>query len=68
MAKWLIVLGALVLFTGIVLQYVPWMFNWIGRLPGDIRIESERSLVLIPITSMIVISVILTLLFNLFSR
>jgi len=38
----------------------------LGRLPGDIRIESERCKVFIPITSMVVLSIILTLLLNLF--
>jgi hypothetical protein len=37
-------------------------------LPGDVRIETERGVVFIPITSMVIISVILTLLFNLFRR
>lgn len=43
-------------------------FDWFGRLPGDIRHEGERSRVFVPITSMIVISVVLTILLNLFLR
>jgi hypothetical protein len=39
-----------------------------GRLPGDIAIEGERGAIYIPIASMIVISVILTVLVNLFWR
>ena len=39
-----------------------------GRLPGDIAIEGERGGVYIPIVTMIVISVILTVLVNLFLR
>ncbi|MCQ4306763.1 DUF2905 domain-containing protein, partial [Pseudomonas stutzeri] len=35
------------------------MLSWFGRLPGDIRIESERSRTFIPITSMIILSVVL---------
>lgn len=31
--------------------------NWFGRLPGDIRIEGTRVHVFIPITSMILLSV-----------
>jgi hypothetical protein len=43
-------------------------FDWLGRLPGDIRLGGERSRVVIPVTSMIVISVVLTILANLFLR
>jgi hypothetical protein len=39
-----------------------------GRLPGDIAIEGERGGIYIPIVTMIVISVILTILANLFLR
>jgi hypothetical protein len=39
-----------------------------GRLPGDIAIEGERGAVYVPIASMIVISVILTIVLNLFVR
>lgn len=39
-----------------------------GRLPGDIAIEGERGAIYIPIASMIVISVILTIVVNFFLR
>ena len=39
-----------------------------GRLPGDIAIEGERGGFYFPIVSMIVVSVILTILANLFLR
>jgi DUF2905 family protein len=39
-----------------------------GRLPGDIAIEGERGGVYIPIVTTIVVSVILTILVNLFLR
>jgi len=43
-------------------------FSWFGRLPGDIRIERETVRVYIPIVSMLVVSVVLTLLLNLLRR
>ena len=39
-----------------------------GRLPGDIAIEGERGGIYIPIATMIVLSLILTVLANLFLR
>ena len=68
MARWLILAGLVLVILGLVLHYVPGIFSWFGRLPGDIRIESERGKFFFPITSMVVISVVLTLLFNLFRR
>ncbi|MFR0309415.1 DUF2905 domain-containing protein, partial [Escherichia coli] len=53
MARWMILAGAVLLLLGIAWHYFPWLLNWFGRLPGDIRIESERSRVFIPITSMV---------------
>jgi uncharacterized protein HemY len=43
-------------------------FGWFGRLPGDVRIETENTRVFIPITSMLVVSVAVTLLLNLLRR
>lgn len=43
-------------------------FSWFGRLPGDIRYEGESSRVFVPITSMLLLSVLLTVLVNLLRR
>lgn len=59
-------LGAVVVVIGLIVAAGG--FDWFGRLPGDIRIKSERSRVFIPITSMIIVSVVLTILANLFLR
>jgi hypothetical protein len=40
----------------------------LGRLPGDVRIEGENGSFYFPITSSILISVILTIVVNLISR
>lgn len=42
--------------------------SWFGRLPGDIRIERDNLRVYVPITSMILVSLVLTLLINLVRR
>lgn len=68
MAKWLIAAGLLLLLLGLILHYVPGLLSWFGKLPGDIRIESERSRTFIPITSMLILSVLLTIVLNLFRR
>jgi hypothetical protein len=55
----IVVVGALVWLGG---------FSWFGRLPGDIRIERETVRIYIPLVSMLIISVVLTLLVNLLRR
>jgi len=42
--------------------------NWFGRLPGDIKYESERVSLYIPIVSMLLISIALSLIFYLIRR
>jgi hypothetical protein len=66
--KILIILGCLILITGLAISYAPWLINWFGKLPGDIHIKNEHSSVFIPITSMVVISLVLSLMLNLFFR
>ena len=68
MARWLMILGVLLLVVGALLHFAPWSLNWFGKLPGDIRIETQSGKVFIPLTSMLIISVVLTVLLNLFRR
>ena len=42
--------------------------GWLGRLPGDIRIERGHSAFYFPIVTCLIISVVLTLLLSLFRR
>lgn len=42
--------------------------SWFGRLPGDIRYESGNVRVYVPIVSMLLVSLVLTLLFSLLRR
>ena len=66
-------IGRLVLVVGIVLVVIGGLAAFgirlpFGRLPGDIAIEGERGGVYIPIVTMIILSVVLTILANLFLR
>ena len=60
----LMAIGAAIVLVGALVRFAPGAFGWFGNLPGDIRIENEASRVYIPITSMIVVSIGLTLLVN----
>lgn len=61
----LMLVGAGIVVLGALVRFAPGLFSWFGNLPGDIRIEGESSRVFIPITSMIVLSVIATVIVNL---
>jgi len=65
MGRWFIAAGILFIVIGLILHFAPWLLNWFGRLPGDIRWEGERSRVYIPVTTMIVVSLVITLIINL---
>ena len=65
--KILIIFGAVLVLLGFAL----WSgvgAGWLGRLPGDIRIERAHSAFYFPIVTCIILSVILSLLFSLFRR
>jgi Zn-dependent protease with chaperone function len=66
--KIIMLFGVILVLVGLVLTYAPWLVNWFGKLPGDIRIQNEKSFVFIPIVSMVVVSIVLTLIINLFFR
>jgi len=66
MGKYLIYIGIAIVFLGIILYYFPNAFKWFGKLPGDIRIEGENSKFYFPITTMILISVLLNVILRIF--
>ena len=63
--RWLIVLGLTLVLMGAVLYFFPRLFAWFGHLPGDIRIERDGVYIFVPLTSMLVVSVLLSLFLNL---
>ena len=68
LGKWVVYAGLALVVLGGVMMYAPWAVNWFGRLPGDIRIEGENGRVFIPVTSMIILSIVLSVVVNLLRR
>lgn len=56
----LILSGLAVVFVGAFL-YLGGSFSWLGRLPGDIRVIRPGYRIYIPITTSILISIVVTL-------
>jgi len=67
-------IGRLLIFFGLAtaaiglvfyMGWAPQAFGWFGKLPGDIRIEKDNFRFYFPITTGIILSVVLTLIFRL---
>jgi hypothetical protein len=66
MARWLIILGVVLLLTGLLW---PWLGKLgLGRLPGDIAIERENFRLYLPVTTSVLISLALSLILWLLNR
>ena len=63
----LTILGGVLIIVGAAL-WSGFGGGWLGRLPGDIRIERGNSAFYFPIVTCIVISIVLTLLLSFFRR
>ncbi len=66
--KYIIAGGVLLVIAGMVIYFFHDRLHWIGRLPGDIRIEKENFRFYFPITTMILFSIMLSLLLWLFRK
>ena len=67
LGKLLIVFSGVIFVLGLAL-WSGFGASWLGRLPGDIRIERGHSTFYFPIVTCIIISVVLSLIFSLFRR
>ncbi len=66
--KWIMVIGLLIVITGGLIYFFHDKLNWIGRLPGDIRVEKENFRFYFPITTMIIFSVLVTVVIHIIKR
>ena len=66
MARWLVILGIVLVATGLLW---PWLSKLgLGRLPGDIVVERENFTLYVPITTSILVSIVLSLILWFFNR
>ena len=66
--KVIIIVGVIIVLAGLVVYFFHDKLNWIGRLPGDVRIEKENFRFYFPITTMIVLSLLITLIAQIIRR
>jgi Protein of unknown function (DUF2905) len=61
LAKILIFSGIILVIAGLIMYFASDKLGWLGHLPGDIRIEKENIKIYFPITTMIILSVLISL-------
>ena len=66
--KSMIFIGIVIILIGIVLVFSDKLPFNLGKLPGDIVYKKENATFYFPITTSIIISIILSLLFTLFGK
>ena len=62
----IVAFGVAVILVG--LLWMTGALNWFGRLPGDIRYEGGRTRVYVPLVSMLLISLVLSLIMYVLRR
>ena len=67
-SKYVILIGLVIVIVGLILHFAGDKLTWIGRLPGDISVEKENVRFYLPIITMILASLLLTLIINLVKR
>ena len=67
MGRLLIILGVLFIVAGIVVTYYD-KIPFLGKLPGDIRVERENFKLYFPITTSVLLSVLISLILYLINR
>jgi len=66
--KILIIAGLVLLVAGLIVYFAGNKLGWLGHLPGDIRIERENFKLYIPIATMLLVSIVLSLIIYLIRK
>jgi hypothetical protein len=68
LGKYLLIVGGIMLLLGLILYFGGNKFSWFGNLPGDIKIKKENFVFYMPIGSMLLLSLLLSLLWWIIRR
>ncbi|MBS1947312.1 MAG: DUF2905 domain-containing protein [Bacteroidetes bacterium] len=64
--KYIIIIGIGIVAIGLVIYFFHDKMHWIGRLPGDICIKKENFKFYFPITTMLLLSLVISILLRIF--
>lgn len=68
MGRFLILSGLLLIVTGFLLHFkveIPWFYQWMGKLPGDLIIKKKNATIYFPITTSLAVSLFVSLVLSL---
>ncbi len=66
--KFVVGIGIILVAVGLILWFAGDKFTWFGNLPGDLKVERPGFTFYAPITSMIILSVVLSIILALIAR
>ncbi len=66
--KILIITGAIAILAGVVICFAGNKLSWLGHLPGDIRIENENVKFYFPVTTMILVSILASIVIGIIKK
>ena len=66
--KYIVIAGIIIVIIGIIVYFFGNKLNWLFNLPGDIRIEKENFRFYFPITTMLLLSGLLTLIVKIIQK
>jgi len=67
LGRWLLVAGLVLTLAGAAMSFLP-RLPWVGRLPGDIYIKRDHFSFYFPLTTCLLLSIVISLLVRLFKR
>jgi len=66
--KIIIITGIILVAAGLILYFAGSRFAWFGHLPGDIRIDKENMRLYFPVTTMLILSIVASVVFWLIKK
>ena len=67
MGKFLIIIGIICIVAGVLISFLP-KIPFLGKLPGDIKVEGENYKFYFPLMTSILISIVLSLIIFLYNK
>jgi H+/Cl- antiporter ClcA len=66
--KYIVIVGVIIVVVGLLVWFAGDKLNWFGNLPGDVKVEKKNLRVYFPITTMLLLSALLSLLLWVFRK
>lgn len=68
LGKYIIAIGSAIVLVGVIIYFMGNKMDWIGNLPGDIRIEKENFRFYFPLTTLLIFTLVLNFVIYIFRQ